>query len=142
MENKDIKPDSGVNRDDWRERMAEVLRKSVAKFLAVSVSATLAFIISSVTVAQSQQQTVELEIINEDGSVKDYTVEWPYNGPPPTGGNTEVIKKVDKILSENDINCPPQRVKVSDNIWKCGNGKKIRAKDAKLSRLLSKAWDN
>jgi len=98
----------------------------------------LAFLASGTVLGQDK---VSVEVINKDGTVKKVEFDWPFKGPPPVGSSEELIKKVDAILNENGIDCPPKREKVSDNIWKCGNGKKIRTDDSKLARLLSKAWD-
>ena len=92
-------------------------------------------------IAYAQQNKVQLEIVEANGSSKKYNIDWPYQGPPPTGSSADVLAKVDTILLENNIDCPPKREKISDNIWRCGNGKEIRTKDKRLVRLLTKAWD-
>lgn len=88
-----------------------------------------------------QVEKVSLEIIHQDGTSKEVKFDWPFKGPPSVGSNKALLKTVDKILLENEIDCPPKREKISDHIWKCGNGKKVRSKDDKLTRLLTKAWE-
>lgn len=93
---------------------------------------------------QSTKNTekVSLEIIDTNSQVINYEIDWPFPpGPKPVGGETSIINVVNGILSDNNIDCPPKREKVSENIWLCGNGKKIKAKSNKLAKLLSKAWD-
>lgn len=87
------------------------------------------------------QDKVTLEIVDENGNVKEVSFEWPFSGPPPIGDNSSLAAKVEEILKENDVDCPPERTKVSDYVWRCGNGKLVRTKDRKVGRLLSKAWD-
>jgi len=89
----------------------------------------------------TQNEKVSIEIINEDGSKKTIQFEWPFKGPPPVGDKEDLPTKVNSILISNEIVCPPKREKVSENIWKCGNGKKIRSNDEKLTRLLNKVWN-
>ena len=105
----------------------------------IRVIALLAFI--AFTSIFQQDDLVSLEII-EDGKTRTVTFQWPFKGPPPIGSDDLLINKVDSILKENDIDCPPERRKVSDEIWVCGNGKLIKPKDKKLSRLFNKAWKN
>lgn len=87
------------------------------------------------------QDKVSIEIISQDGSTNVVQFNWPFNGPAPAEKSKELVAQVSKILHDNGIDCPPQREKLSDAIWRCGNGKKIRTKDSELTRLLSKAWD-
>lgn len=107
----------------------------------------IALLFSLITIPTFSQQKsasdiVSLEIIDKNNSVKTVEFEWPYPpGPPPVGGAGSVVEKVNKICKENGIECPPVRQKVSDNVWLCSNGKKIRTKSVKLAKLLSKAWD-
>ena len=91
---------------------------------------------------KQQPKTVSLEIISEDGKTEEITIEWPFNGPPPVGSNAALMEKVDSLLKDNKVDCPPKRVKVSDHIWKCGNGKKIRTNSRKLVRLFNEAWND
>lgn len=91
---------------------------------------------------QAQDNTVSLEIIDTDSTIKVIELEWPYDGPPPVGSNISVMDIIYNKLSENNIDCPPERKKISENIWKCGNGKKIRTKDKRLARILSSEWDD
>jgi coenzyme F420-reducing hydrogenase gamma subunit len=89
-----------------------------------------------------QAQKVSLEIIDTNSIVKVYDFDWPFSdGPQPVGSEKSFIKIVDGILVDNNIDCPPKREKVSDHVWLCGNGKKIRTQNTKLANLLSKAWD-
>jgi hypothetical protein len=70
-----------------------------------------------------------------------YTIKWPFNeGPQNVGGRTEVLRQINGILNENNIDCPPARSLIAPNIWLCGNGKKIRTNDTKLKELLTAAW--
>lgn len=87
------------------------------------------------------QDKVTLEII-EDGKVRRVSFDWPFQGPPPVGSDSSLVATVDTILKDNDVDCPPERTKVSEHVWKCGNGKLIRTDNRKLGRLLSKAWDD
>ncbi|MEM6737713.1 MAG: hypothetical protein AAF620_16745 [Bacteroidota bacterium] len=109
-------------------------------FIVILIFLSSICLISSIEVVQ--QGTVSLEIINEDGTSKMVSFEWPFIGPPPIGSDSVLSSKVQNILVDNDIDCPPERKKVSDNIWKCGNGKKIRTNDKKLEALLTKVWNN
>lgn len=87
-------------------------------------------------------ETAKLQVVTSSGTEKEYTIELP-SGPPPTG-DTSSLKAVDKqiikILSENNIDCPPKREKVIDKVWRCGNGNIIKTSNARLARLFAKAW--
>lgn len=90
----------------------------------------------------SKQEMVSFTIVNENNSQKNVSFEWPFPpGPAPVGGTQALLKKVNKILSDNDITCPPKRKKISSNIWLCGNGKKIKTSNSKLIDLFTEAWD-
>jgi hypothetical protein len=88
----------------------------------------------------AQSETVRLQVVSTETGTKEYIFKLPF-GPPPTGDNSAVMKKVDAILAENKIDCPPKREKISENIWKCGNGKLVKTPDVRLGRILAKAWD-
>ena len=59
------------------------------------------------------------------------------NGPPPIGGESDLIMN---LFSQNDVDCPPERKKISKTIWKCGNGKLIRVEDEAFASILDQAW--
>lgn len=94
----------------------------------------------SFSLAPVFQDKVKLEIISEDKSTKKVEFNWPFSHEAPVGGSSVLINEVDKVLKKNGVDCPPKREKISDNIWKCGNGKKIRTDDPRFIKLLSKAW--
>ncbi len=92
--------------------------------------------------AQNRREMVELEITDKDSSVRVVKFKWPItSGPKSVGGKSEAIKIVESICANNGIDCPPKREKISENVWRCSNGKRIRTKDEKLAKLLSNAWD-
>jgi len=102
----------------------------------------MAFAFFSFKSFSQQNDFVALEIIDTNSNVKTYQIKWPFpSGPKNVGGEKSFMNVVDTILSDNNIECPPKREKVSENIWRCGNGKKIRTSSAKLSKLFSKAWE-
>jgi hypothetical protein len=108
----------------------------------MKVTAFIAFLLLSTPALYAQQdQPVTLMVVTPEGSTKEYKFKLPPPGPPSTGEKSMILKKVNAILQENEIDCPPKREKVGENIWKCGNGKLVKTPDAKLARILSKAWD-
>lgn len=103
----------------------------------------LLLLLSSITFLPTSfifQDKVKLEIIDENKSVKKVEFAWPYPDSVPVGSTKALLNEIDKMLNSNGVDCPPKREKLSDNIWKCGNGKKIRTNDQRLIKLLSKAW--
>jgi len=43
------------------------------------------------------------------------------------------LRDINAVLSSV---CPPERKKISENIWKCGNGKKIKSNDKRLDKVM------
>ncbi len=101
------------------------------------------FVFTMLMIANSlqAQDMVSFEIVDEDGTSKTIEFEWPYKGPPPIGSSKSVMNAINDKLSAHGIDCPPERQKISEYIWKCGNGKKIRTNDKRLARLLTVEWD-
>ncbi|SDH52358.1 hypothetical protein SAMN04487996_1431 [Dyadobacter soli] len=86
---------------------------------------------------------VKFQIVNQDSTETNYSFKWPFeSGPKPVGGTKALIEKVDKILAEHGVPCPPKRKKLTDAVWLCGNGKMIKTSDSKLIDLFSEAWDD
>lgn len=100
----------------------------------------LLFLLPLVGFAQ-KDDSVSLEITEKGRSPKTLWLPWTFKGPPSIGDSTTLVKRVDALLQENGVECPPARVKLSENVWRCGNGKLIRTKDTRLAGLLGKAWD-
>lgn len=111
--------------------------KNVALFVLI-----VAFVFASLTALTSVDQGIPatFEVVKEDGSIQSFSFEWPYDGPPPIGSIDSVLSTVQLILEENELDCPPEREKISDNIWKCGNGNKIRTDDQRLKTVFSYSW--
>lgn len=87
-------------------------------------------------------EKVSFKIINKDKSEKVIQINWAdLHISGNTGATKAVMSKIDKVLRENGVDCPPKREKVSDNIWLCGNGKKIKTDNTKLKALFSEAWE-
>lgn len=95
---------------------------------------------------KAQEDIIKVEIIDssDTDSVKITVVEleWPYKGLPPVGSSNPVIDSLNSKLNKAGVECPPERVKLSSFIWKCGNGKKIRTNDRRLAIVLSSIWDD
>lgn len=86
---------------------------------------------------------MSIQIIDQDSSEKSHSFKWPFEkGQKPVGGTQVLIEKVDKILRDNGVPCPPKRKKLTDNVWICGNGKKIKTNDAQLIELFTETWED
>ena len=82
---------------------------------------------------------VTVNIIDEMGALESLTFVWPFQGPPPIGAADPIVDSLYIVMQEI---CPPERKKISENIWKCGNGKKINTDDKRMAGYLSSQWDN
>jgi hypothetical protein len=116
-------------------------------FLLVLLSCAAATIAQSARVAKRMTPLAKLVIVDADaahpGSTisKNYRIAMPFpDKNAATGGRTQVMDQVNTILLDNKIDCPPKRSQITDNIWLCGNGKKISTDDSRLKQLLTEAW--
>ncbi len=98
-------------------------------------------LLPSILFAQ-KKDSVSLEIVNLKGKNTVLTFKWPFTGTPYASDTAAFMMKVDDLLIENGVDCPPKREKISDHMWRCGNGKIIRTDNVKFSRVLELAWDN
>lgn len=84
---------------------------------------------------------VSVEVVDGDSLLKNVKFEWPLTtGQDSLRNRSDLIRKIYQICSENGVDCPPIRQKVSDNVWRCGNGKRIRIRDNRLANLMLEVW--
>lgn len=94
----------------------------------------LCLLMVSTFVKLSAQDKIEIEVLDDKNKSSKFELNWPFDGPPPIGADLDAaLDSLDREISEV---CPPKRRKLSDNIWKCGNGKRIRTNNRKLNRVL------
>lgn len=97
------------------------------------------FLLSSSVFCQSD--SVSLEVIDLTGKSTIIKIAWPdRKGQPAIGGNDSIMGKINTELSKNEVDCPPKIEKISDSVWVCGNGKRVKSLDRKLTKLLTKEW--
>lgn len=87
-------------------------------------------------------ETAKLQVVDASGTEAEYTIELP-SGPPATGDSSSqkaIDKQITNSLAAKNIACPPKREKVTDYVWRCGNGTLVKTSNAKLARWLAKAW--
>ena len=79
----------------------------------------------------------KLEIINRDSSITKVKIKL---GSSDLAENPTIMARVNTELRTNNIDCPPKRFKLADNVWLCGDGKKIVTNDARLKAILTSEW--
>ncbi|WP_430405229.1 hypothetical protein [Fluviicola sp.] len=105
-------------------------------FIILSVSLIL---LSSNSYCQSD--SVSLEVIDLIGKSTVIKIAWPTEkGKPAIGSSDSIMSTLYYELSKNEVDCPPKIEKISETVWVCGNGKRVKSLDRKLTRLLTKEW--
>lgn len=100
----------------------------------------LLFLLSSSVYCQSD--SVSLEVIDLTGKSTLIKIAWPdRKGQPAIGSNDSIMNTINNELSKNEVDCPPKIEKLSETVWVCGNGKRVKSLDRKLTRLLNKEWE-
>jgi hypothetical protein len=98
-------------------------------------------VISSESAAVYPDKKVQLEVVDNSGESKHVVFDLPPQGELLNLDLKDRKRILDSILTRHGVYCPPKREKISANIWKCGNGNKVRTNDARLTLLLSTNLD-
>ena len=89
----------------------------------------IASVLSSCLTYAQKYETAILEISSTSdtsmSATKTVEIRLPKSQASPVGGTGALVDMVSKALRDNHVDCPPQRSKIADNVWLCGNGKKI-----------------